>query len=78
VLAKNNTDKLSPDLKHKQVIKAFQKTGWLLLEGGCHARLKKEGFLPLTIPRHDPVKKQLLKTQIKQAGLTIAEFNQLL
>jgi predicted RNA binding protein YcfA (HicA-like mRNA interferase family) len=64
--------------RHKQVIKAFQKAGWVLQEGGNHALLKKTGHHYLSIPRHDPVWPVLLKAQIKQAGLTIEEFLELL
>ncbi len=74
MLARQNLKGLS----HQKVLKAFQKAGWLLKQGGNHARLYKEGFKPLTIPRHDPVKEALLKSQIKQAGLSFEEFVDLL
>jgi predicted RNA binding protein YcfA (HicA-like mRNA interferase family) len=70
--------KLSPDLGHKQVIKAFEKAGWTLVHGGSHDKLTKAGHRPLTIPRHNPVDPRLLKSQIKQAGLTVDEFNEFL
>jgi predicted RNA binding protein YcfA (HicA-like mRNA interferase family) len=78
MLAKKHSNQVPTDLNHKQVIKAFVKAGWTLVEGGNHARLIKEGFKPLTIPRHNPIKAMLLKSQIKQAGLTIEAFNELL
>ena len=78
MLAKKQSNQVPTGLNHKQVIKAFVKAGWVLLEGGNHARLIKEGVQSLTIPRHNPVKAMLLKSQIKQAGLTIEAFNDLL
>jgi predicted RNA binding protein YcfA (HicA-like mRNA interferase family) len=63
---------------HKRVIKAFEKAGWVLQQGGNHAILKKIGFPALSIPRHNPVKSLLLKAQIKQAGLTVEAFLDLL
>jgi hypothetical protein len=65
-------------LSHLKVIKAFQKAGWTLKQGANHARLHKEGYSPLTIPRHDPVKEMLLKSQVKQAGLSVDAFLDLL
>lgn len=62
-------------LGHKQIIKAFQKAGWILREGANHSVLEKEGVRArLTIPRHNPVKTFLLKGVIKSAGMTEDDF----
>jgi predicted RNA binding protein YcfA (HicA-like mRNA interferase family) len=70
--------KLSPDLGHQAIIKAFQKAGWTLVHGGSHDKLIKVGFPNLTIPRHNPVDARLLKSQIKQAGMTVEQFKRYL
>jgi len=72
VLAKNRFNYSGHS--HKRVLKAFEKCGWKLKEGGSHAILLKEGYAPLTIPRHNPVNKHILKSQIKQAGIDVNEF----
>lgn len=60
---------------HKRVIKAFQKAGWVLSGGTRHTKMEKPGHpAKLIIPRHDPVKQFLLRGLIRTAGMTEAEF----
>jgi predicted RNA binding protein YcfA (HicA-like mRNA interferase family) len=61
-----------PTLK---VIKALERDGWVLRQGGKHMVLIKPGHAArLVIPRHKTVKHGLLLRQIKNAGLTVDEF----
>lgn len=65
---------LSSLLTHK-VVKAFERGGWALRQGGKHMVLTKSGHAArLVIPRHKTVKHGLLIRQIKNAGLTVERF----
>jgi predicted RNA binding protein YcfA (HicA-like mRNA interferase family) len=66
------------DLPTRKVIKAFERAGWVLRQGGKHMVLTKAGVKArLVIPRHRTVKQGLLVRQIKNAGLTIEAFLEL-
>lgn len=70
-----------PVTSSKQVIKAFSKAGWKVARRkGSHVHLVKSGQKAiLTIPFHNkPVKRGVLRTLIKKAGITVEEFNSLL
>ena len=59
---------------HK-VVKALERDGWVLRQGGKHMVLTKPGHAArLVIPRHKTVKHGLLLRQIKNAGLTVEGF----
>ena len=63
------------NLPTSKVIKAFERAGWQMRQGGKHMVLTKPGITArLTIPRHRTVKQGLLLRQIKNAGLTVEEF----
>jgi len=62
-------------LPTRKVIKAFERAGWTVRQGGKHMVLTKPGEKArLVIPRHRTVKHGLLIRQIKNAGLTVDEF----
>lgn len=62
-------------LPTSRVLKAFERAGWQMRQGGKHMVLTKPGITArLTIPRHRTVKQGLLLRQIKNAGLTVEEF----
>jgi len=62
-------------LPTNKVIKAFERDGWVLRQGGKHMVLIKPGCpTRLVIPRHRTVKHGLLIRQIKNAGLTVEAF----
>ena len=62
-------------LPTSRVLKAFERAGWQMRQGGNHMVLTKPGITArLTIPRHRTVKQGLLLRQIKNAGLTVEEF----
>lgn len=70
------------NLKPKDVIKAFERAGWVNRGfKGSHVKLIKEGnpnILSIPVHKGKPVKIGLLKDQIRKAGLTEEEFMQLL
>lgn len=71
-----------PSLSYDQVIRALQRDGWIVVrQKGSHIRLQKRTTtetLKLTVPAHRPIKKTTLSHILKQARLTIKEFNGLL
>jgi predicted RNA binding protein YcfA (HicA-like mRNA interferase family) len=72
-----------PILKPREVLRALQKAGFEIHhQSGSHAQLKHPGKpqLRVTVPRHDrfdlPV--PVLRSIIRQAGMTVEEFLELL
>lgn len=67
-----------PSLSAQKVLRAFKKLGFTeVRRTGSHAIMKKDGVRNLiNIPVHPgkDVKKGLLKKQIENAGITVAEF----
>ncbi len=51
---------LSPDLRFSELQKVLEKYGYSMNSpkgGSSHATFRKQGCVPITIPRHDPIKK---------------------
>lgn len=71
-----------PVLSYTEIIKALQKAGFIVVrQKGSHIRLQKRTqtqTIKITVPAHKPVKKSTLARIIKDAGLTLEEFKQLL
>jgi predicted RNA binding protein YcfA (HicA-like mRNA interferase family) len=71
-----------PSLPYDQVIKALQRGGWVVVrQKGSHVRIQKHTpreTLKLTIPAHRPIKRSTLSHILKQAKLTVEEFEKLL
>jgi predicted RNA binding protein YcfA (HicA-like mRNA interferase family) len=71
-----------PVLPYDQVIRALQRDGWVVVrQKGSHVRIPKHipaETLKLTIPTHRPIKRSTLSHILKQARLTVEEFNELL
>jgi len=69
-----------PVCKGKAAVRAFEKHGWSLARYiDDHFILKKQGerFL-LSVPDHDPIKKGTLRRLIRDSGLSVNEFIELL
>ncbi len=71
-----------PSLPYDHIIKALQRDGWVVVrQKGSHVRLQKRTSteaLKLTNPAHRPIKRSTLSHILKQARLTVEEFNRLL
>lgn len=71
-----------PVVSGEKAIKAFSNAGFVKVrQRGSHVRLEKiEGndIIKLTVPLHNPMKKGTLSRLIKDGGLTIDEFVNLL
>jgi predicted RNA binding protein YcfA (HicA-like mRNA interferase family) len=61
------------------VIRAFHRGGYYTSRvSGSHFVLKHSERRTVIIPRHNPVKEGLLLDQIRAAGFTIEEFEEML
>ena len=71
-----------PVVSGEKAIKAFLDAGFVKVrQRGSHVRLEKiedNDIIKLTVPLHNPMKKGTLSRLIKDAGLTIDEFVNLL
>jgi len=71
-----------PVVSGSEVIKALCKAGFRVVrQRGSHVRLEKrteDRTIKLTVPLHKSLKKGTLRKIIKDAGLTVQEFNRLL
>lgn len=71
-----------PSLPYDQVIRALRRDGWVVVrQKGSHVRLQKHTkteTLKLTIPAHRPIKRSTLSHILKQARITVEEFESLL
>jgi len=71
-----------PSLNYEKVIKALQRDGWVVVrQKGSHIRLHKytkDKKLKLIVPAHKPIKRSTLAHILKQAGLTVEKFLELL
>ena len=65
-----------PALKGRDVVRIFASFGWRVArQNGSHIIMVKEGEIPtLSIPDHREVAKGTLRSLIRMAGLTVAEF----
>ena len=67
-----------PDVSVKETIKTLVKLGFEVRMGkGDHVVLKK-GFRVFVVPLHNPLKKGTLRKILKQAGISVEEFNTML
>ena len=64
-----------------QIVHGLQRDGWIMVrQRGHHVRLQKHTVtetLKLTVPAHRPVKRSTLAHILKQAGLSLDDFNRL-
>jgi len=71
-----------PSLNYQQVIKALRREGWIVIrQKGSHIRLQKrlpDETLKIIVPAHRPIKRSTLSHILKQARLSVLEFNNLL
>lgn len=71
-----------PSLSYRRVVNALQRAGFVVVrQRGSHIRLQKragERVFKLTVPAHSPIKKTTLAKIIKEAGLAVEEFRELI
>jgi len=68
-----------PVASGKDVIKALSKIGYYVRDQkGSHVHLRHPYRKPLTVPDHPEIARGTLRAIIKEAGLTVEEFLDLL
>lgn len=66
-----------PGINHLRAVNAFEKAGFLVVRQGKHITMTN-GERIITIPRANPVNAYTMAGIVRDAGLTIEEFQQLL
>jgi predicted RNA binding protein YcfA (HicA-like mRNA interferase family) len=66
-----------PGVNHLDAVRAFEKTGFSVVRQGKHI-VMSNGARILTIPRHNPVNAFTLGGIVRDAGITIEQFRELL
>jgi predicted RNA binding protein YcfA (HicA-like mRNA interferase family) len=71
-----------PSLPYNRVLQALRRNGWVVVrQKGSHIRLQKQvtsGTLKLTVPAHRPILRSTLAHILKEARLSVDDFNDLL
>ena len=73
---------MNPKLKlcsGAEAVRKLERAGWSVArQKGSHVMLTKPGYQwTLSVPLHDELGPGLLRKLIRQAGLTVEEFNEL-
>lgn len=63
-----------PGVNHLDAVRAFEKAGFAVVRQGKHI-IMSDGRRILTIPRHDPINAFTLGGIVRDAGLTVDQFN---
>ena len=66
-----------PGVNHLDAVRALQKAGFRIARQGKHI-VMTDGIRILTIPRHNPVNAYTLGGIVRDAGLTVEQFRDLL
>ena len=71
-----------PSLSYKRVVRVLERAGFKVVgQRGSHIRMEKrlgEGRITVIVPAHIPIKRSTLARIIKDAGLDLEEFLNLL
>jgi predicted RNA binding protein YcfA (HicA-like mRNA interferase family) len=66
-----------PGIPHHAAVRALQKAGFRIVQQGKHV-VMSNGQRILTIPRHNPVNAITMAGIVRDAGLTVEQFRELL
>jgi len=66
-----------PGINHLLAVRAFERAGFAIVRQGKHI-VMSNGTRILTIPRHNPVNAFTLGGIVRDAGLTVEQFRELL
>jgi len=66
-----------PGVNHKQAVRALQKAGFWVLREGKHI-VMTDGVRIITVPRANPINAYTMGGIIRDAGLTVEAFKELL
>ena len=66
-----------PGVNHLQAVKAFERAGFVIIRQSKHIIMAR-GNRMIVIPRHNPVQALTMGSIVREAGLSIQEFKELL
>jgi predicted RNA binding protein YcfA (HicA-like mRNA interferase family) len=66
-----------PGINHLQAVKALERAGFEVIRQSAHI-VMSDGRRTVTIPRHNPVNAITMFAIVRDAGLTIEQFRELL
>jgi predicted RNA binding protein YcfA (HicA-like mRNA interferase family) len=66
-----------PGVHHQHAVRALEKAGFRIIRQGKHI-VMSDGVRLLTIPRHNPINAITMGGIVKDAGLTVEKFRDLL
>jgi len=66
-----------PGINHLDAVRALEKAGFQIVRHGKHIVMSNGGRI-LTIPRHNPVNAFTMGGIVRDAGLTVEQFRELL
>ena len=66
-----------PGINHQRVVRAFEKAGFWIARQGKHITMTN-GDRIITIPRQNPINSFTMAGIVKDAGLSIERFKELL
>jgi len=66
-----------PGVNHLDAVRALEKAGFRVARQGKHIVMVADGRI-ITIPRHNPVNAYTMGGIVRDAGLTVEEFRDLL
>jgi predicted RNA binding protein YcfA (HicA-like mRNA interferase family) len=66
-----------PGINHLDAVRALEKSGFVIARQGKHI-VMSNGIRIVTIPRHNPVNAYTLGGIVRDAGLTVEQFRELL
>ncbi len=66
-----------PGINHLNAVRALEKVGFYIARQGKHI-VMTDGQRVLTIPRHNPINANTMGNIVRDAGLTVDEFRNLL
>ena len=68
-----------PDLSHQRITRALERAGFVVIRQGKHISMfNRERNVVAIIPRHNPVKRNTLAAILKEIGITVEEFRELI
>jgi predicted RNA binding protein YcfA (HicA-like mRNA interferase family) len=66
-----------PGIPHQAAVRALQKVGFRIVRQGKHV-VMSNGQRIITVPRHNPVNAITMAGIVRDAGLTLDQFRELL
>jgi predicted RNA binding protein YcfA (HicA-like mRNA interferase family) len=66
-----------PGVSHQQAVKALRRAGFEIIRQSGHI-VMSDGFITLIIPRANPINPFTMFGILKDAGLTVEQFRELL